>query len=256
MIGSMLNGLHHHLRPAQNGAPMLVFANSLGTDFRLWDRVVARLPAEWGTLRLDKRGHGLSDFTGPHDIDALAGDIETLLDHYAITRFTGIGLSVGGMVMQRLALRRAGAMQAVMLADTGARIGNTPLWNERIEAVMAGGVAAISEAILARWFPPAYHATPDFALWRNMLERTAREGYAAVSAAIRDADFTQDLPRIAMPTLTICGAQDGSTPPEMMRQMTARIPNARFVLVENAGHLPCVDQPDIFTAALRDLVGA
>lgn len=252
----MIDGLHHLWRAPRGHAPVLVFANSLGTDFRLWDRVAARLPGDWGILRLDKRGHGLSTMAPDISIDSLAGDIETLLDAYSITRFAGIGLSVGGLVMQRLALRRAGSMTHLVLSDTAARIGNDALWNQRIAAVTAGGVQAISDQILKNWFPADYHATEDFRMWRAMLERTDRAGYAAVSAAIRDADFSADLPRIALPTLALAGEMDGSTPPKLVRQMADRIPGARFEQIARAGHLPCVDRPEAFTELLLSHLGA
>lgn len=255
-LAKMIDGLHHRYRAARAHAPVLVFANSLGTDLRLWDRVVARLPADWGVLRLDKRGHGLSTLTEGVTIDSLAADVETLLDAYSIQRFAGIGLSVGGLVMQRLALRRAGAMTHLVLSDTAAKIGTEALWNQRIAEVTEGGVQAISALVLKNWFPADYHATDDFQMWRAMLERTDRAGYAAVCAAIRDADLTADLPRISLPTLAVAGEMDGSTPPKLVRQMADRIPNARFETIARAGHLPCVDRPEAFTELLAAHLGA
>lgn len=255
-LPKMIDGLHHQWRAPKERAPVMVFANSLGTDFRLWDRVVSRLPADWGVLRLDKRGHGLSTLPGPVTIDSLAEDVEILLEAYGVQRFVGIGLSVGGLIMQRLALRRAGAMTHLILSDTAARIGTEEIWNDRINAVREGGVRAISDQILKNWFPQEYHATDDFKMWRNMLERTAPEGYMAVSAAIRDADFREDLPRISQPTLAIAGELDGSTPPKMVRQMADRIPNARFEQIANAGHVPCVDRPGAFSELLLAHLGS
>ena len=252
----MIDGLHHEWRAPKGPVPVLVFANSLGTDYRLWDRVVARLPGDWGLLRLDKRGHGLSTLTEGVSIDSLAGDVETLLDAYDIRRFAGIGLSVGGLIMQRLAQRRAGAMTHLVLSDTAAKIHPAAVWDQRIEAVLAGGVAAISDQILKNWFPADYHATDDFQMWRAMLERTLPEGYAAVAGAIRDADLTEDLPRITQPTLAIVGEADGSTPPKLVRQMADRIPGARFEVIARAGHVPCVDRPEAFTELLMAHLGA
>lgn len=254
-LAKMIDGLHHLWRAPRGHAPVLVFANSLGTDFRLWDRVVARLPAEWGLLRLDKRGHGLSTLPGPVSIDSLAEDVEVLLDAYGVQRFVGVGLSVGGLIMQRLALRRAGAMTHLVLSDTAAKIGTDEVWNERIAAVQAGGVRAIADQILKNWFPAEYRGTDDFQMWRNMLERTSAEGYAAVSAAIRDADFREDLARITQPTLAIAGEVDGSTPPKLVRQMADRIPNARFEQIANSGHVPCIDRPAAFTELLLAHLG-
>ena len=247
-----VNGLYHGWRPAGENAPTVVFANSLGTDLRVWDRVVARLPDDWGILRFDKRGHGLSQAQEGLTIETLADDAEFLLDHHGITRFAGVGLSVGGLIMQRLALRRATAMTHLVLADTAAKIGSPELWNPRIDTVLKEGIAAISDAILSRWFAPGYQQTPDFSMWRLMLERTPAPGYAAVCAAIRDADYRADLSRIPQPTLAVVGAQDSSTPPELVRGTAAQIPAARFEEIDNAGHLPCVEQPNRFTALLME----
>lgn len=246
------DGLHYRYRPAEGDAPLLVFANSLGTDLRVWDRVVALLPQSWGLLRHDKRGHGLSLARAGLTIETMASDVEALLDHLGIDRFAGIGLSVGGLIMQRLALRRPAAMTHLMLADTAARIGTPEIWNPRIEAVLGGGIASISDTILSRWFVPAYAGSEDFALWRAMLERTPAQGYADVCAAIRDADYTADLARIAVKTLVVAGSADASTPPALVRATAEAIPGARFVEIADAGHLPCVEQPATFAALLRE----
>ncbi|TMV90645.1 3-oxoadipate enol-lactonase [Thioclava sp. BHET1] len=245
-----IDGIHHGYRAPEPGAPTLVFANSLGTDLRVWDRVVARLPTEWGLLRHDKRGHGLSRSAQTLTIETMAQDVEALLDHYEITDFIGVGLSVGGLIMQCLALRQPQAMRKLVLSDTAAKIGSPELWNPRMEAVRTNGIASISEAILARWFAPSYLETEDFAMWKAMLERTPAEGYAQVCGAIRDADFTADLASIAQPTLAIAGAQDASTPPDLVRATAEKIPGARFEMIEVAGHLPCVEQPARFVDLL------
>ncbi|WP_434286224.1 3-oxoadipate enol-lactonase [Celeribacter sp. SCSIO 80788] len=249
-------GIYHGYRAASEGSPTLVFANSLGTDLRVWDRVVALLPETWGILRQDKRGHGLSEARDVLSIETMADDVETLLDHYGITSFVGIGLSVGGLIMQRLALRRSTDMTHLVLSDTAAKIGSPELWNPRIETVLSKGIAAIGEAILSRWFAPSYQTTEDFSMWKTMLERTPAEGYAQVCGALRDADFREDLAHIAQPTLVIAGAQDSSTPPALVKETASGIKHASFHEIDNAGHLPCVEQPEAFVALLRAHLGA
>lgn len=248
---SAVQGVYYGYRPAQGAAPLLVFGNSLGTDLRVWDRVCARLPAAWGILRHDKRGHGLSVPKSGLSIETMADDVEMLLDHLGITRFAGVGLSVGGLIMQRLAVRRAQAMPHLVLSDTAAKIGSPEIWNPRIAAVLDNGIASISDAILSRWFAPAYAATPDFQMWRMMLERTPAQGYADVCAAIRDADYTADLAQIRAKTLVIVGRDDASTPPALVRAMAEQIAGAAFVEIADAGHLPCVEQPEQFVALLK-----
>lgn len=248
-------GLHYGFRPAGGDAPVVVFANSLGTDLRVWDRVVALLPEDWGILRHDMRGHGLSVARPGLTIETMASDVETLLDHLGITRFAGVGLSVGGLIMQRLALRRSAAMTHLMLADTAAKIGTPEVWNPRIEAVLKNGIPSISKTILARWFAPAYAETEDFALWQMMLERTPAQGYADVCAAIRDADYTADLARILVKTLVVAGSDDASTPPALVRATAEAILGARFIEIADAGHLPCVEQPAVLAALLQQHLG-
>ncbi|WP_428927891.1 3-oxoadipate enol-lactonase [Marinibacterium sp. SX1] len=250
-----LDGIYHGFRPAEGSAPVLVFANSLGTDLRVWDRIVARLPESWGILRQDKRGHGLSAAKDTLSIETMADDVETLLDHYDIGGFTGVGLSVGGLIMQRLAVRRPEGMSHLVLSDTAAKIGSPEIWNPRIDTVLAKGIAEIGDAILERWFAAPYRDTEDFAMWRAMLERTPAKGYAQVCAAIRDADYRADLARITQRTLVIAGAEDASTPPELVKSTAEAIAGARYEEIADAGHLPCVEQPDIFAALLKDHIG-
>ena len=251
-----LNGIYHGYRAAKAGAPTLVFANSLGTDLRVWDRVVALVPADWGLLRQDKRGHGLSALSDTLTIESMADDVEALLDHYGIDAFVGVGLSVGGLIMQRMALRRPDAMTHLVLSDTAAKIGSPEIWDPRIATVLSDGIAAIGDAILSRWFAPAYRDCDDFAMWRAMLERTPAKGYAQVCAAIRDADYRDDLAKISQPTLVLVGAQDTSTPPELVKATADGIANSTFTEIDTAGHLPCVEQPEAFTALLRAHIGA
>lgn len=250
-----LGGLHYGYRPAEGDAPVLVFANSLGTDLRVWDRVVALLPADWGVLRFDKPGHGLSAAEESLSIESIAAKVEDLIDHLDITRFVGVGLSVGGQIMLALALRRPVAMSHLVLADTAAQIGSAALWNSRIETVRTQGIPSIADAILSRWFAPSYAETEDFAMWRMMLERTPAEGYAQVCEALRDADYTARLGQLTMPSLVIVGSDDQSTPPALVKATADALPNARFEVIDNAGHLPCVEQPEAFTALLRSHLG-
>ncbi|MBB96420.1 MAG: 3-oxoadipate enol-lactonase [Rhodobacteraceae bacterium] len=251
-----LNGVYHGYRPAEPGAPTIVFANSLGTDLRVWDRVVALLPAGWGILRQDKRGHGLSAIGDTLTIETMADDVEMLLDHYGIDGFVGVGLSVGGLIMQRLAVRRPEGMSKLVLSDTAAKIGSPEIWDPRIATVLDKGIAAIGDAILERWFAAPYRDTEDFAMWQAMLERTPAKGYAQVCAAIRDADYREDLAAITQPTLVIAGSEDASTPPELVKSTAEAISGGRFEEIADAGHLPCVEQPVIFADLLKGHVAA
>lgn len=252
---AQVNGaaLHYRIEGPEGGTPV-VFANSLGTDFRTWDKVVAALP-EARVLRYDKRGHGLSDDpdTG-WSMAELVGDAAALMDYFQMKNACFVGLSVGGIIAQGLAAERPDLMRLMVLCDTAARIGNADLWNTRIHAVETGGIAAIADGILERWFSKPFFDDPSFPMWRNMLIRQSDRGYARVSAAIRDTDFLESTARLTLPTLVVVGAHDGATPPDLVRDTANLITGAQFHVIKGAGHIPCVEQPVVFTQLLRQFM--
>ena len=252
-----VNGLTLHVSDSGvgdgGGKPALVFSNSLGTDFRIWDRVVARLGARFRIVRYDKRGHGLSDIgQSPYTMADHVGDLAALLDALAVKDAVVCGLSVGGLIAQGLYADRPELLRGLILCDTAHKIGNDDLWNGRIAAVESDGIAAIADGIMERWFTKALRDGDPVALagWRNMLTRTPAAGYAGTSAAIRDTDFTAQARKIAVPTLCLVGEEDGATPPALVQEMASLIPGARCEVIDGAGHLPCIEKPD----AVADLI--
>jgi 3-oxoadipate enol-lactonase len=249
--------LHCRVDGPADGAP-LVFINSLGTDLRLWDQVLPLLPPGLRVLRFDNRGHGLSDAPAPpYAMGALVRDAERLIEARGFRAAVVVGLSIGGLIAQGLAVKRPDLVRALVLSNTGARIGTPEIWAERIAAVQAGGVAAVAEAVLQRWFPRPFRESLAAVPWRHMLERTPVAGYAGCSAAIAGADFRVTTAGLRLPTLGIAGSEDGSTPPDLVRETVGLIPGSRFALIRGAGHLPCVDQPveyaRILGAFLREI---
>lgn len=251
-----LNGVVLHLQDlGPTDRATLVFANSLGTDFRIWDAVVARLADRFRIVLYDKRGHGLSEIgDSPYRIDDHVADLAALLDELDVEDAVVCGLSVGGLIAQGLYARRPELVSGLILCDTAHRIGTAETWSERMAAIEAGGIAAISEAILERWFTAKLREGDPAALagCRAMLTRTPKAGYLGTCAALRDADFTEEAKQIAVPTLCVVGEEDGATPPELMRQTADLIPGARYEVIAGAGHLPCIEQPQ----ALADLIDA
>lgn len=256
-VGSVT--LHHRYRPARRNRHTLVFINSLGTDFRIWDDVLSALDGEMGTLVYDKRGHGLSDNSGGgRSIDDHVDDLLGLIDHFSLGRVVLCGLSVGGMVAQRLYTRHPRAVEGLVLMDTAHKIGTQESWNSRIATVERDGIDAIADGVLKVWFTPGFHAAraADLAGCRNMLTRQDLAGYIATCMAVRDADFTDAARWIKAPTLCVVGDQDGSTPPALVRSLAELIPGARFEVIRDAGHIPCVEQPAALTALIRDFVAS
>jgi len=248
------HAIHFADEGPREGLP-IVFSNSLGTDFRAWEPLLPRLPKGLRIVRYDKAGHGLSDFAGERSIEAHAEDVAALLDHLNIDKAVVVGLSVGGLIAQAFADAHPARVLGLALCDTGHKIGSAEIWNPRIEAINAGGMDAVLEPTMERWFTARYRAeNPDFPVWCNMLTRTSAEGYCAVARAIRDADFTDRTRGIKAPTVCVVGAQDGATPPALVQELASLIEGSKFVQIEDCGHLPCIEQPEALAAALADLL--
>ena len=243
--------LHYRIDGPADGRPVL-FANSLGTDLRVWSTLLPLLPEGLRLIRYDKPGHGLSDAApAPYTIAGLSAEAAALLDHLGLRDVTVIGLSIGGMIAQDMAARRPDLLRAMVLMDTAAQIGTAQMWQDRIDAVRAGGIASLAEAVLARWFAPAFHRdrADELALWRNMLCRTTVEGYSGCCAAIAEADLSATTRALTLPAMAMAGSADGATPPDLVRA-TAEMMGAPFHLIEGAGHLPCVEAPEQVAALL------
>ncbi|MXQ10196.1 3-oxoadipate enol-lactonase [Microvirga makkahensis] len=244
----------HYQAIGRADAPVLVFNNSLGSDFRIWQAVAPAFADRFRVLLYDKRGHGLSDTSpAPYRMDDHTDDLLALLDRLGIGSAALVGLSVGGMIAQRAAVRAPERVTALVLCCTAAKIGTPELWAERISAVERGGVEPIAENVLQRWFTPQFRETrkDDVAGWRNMLVRNPAQGYAGTCAAIRDADLTADAGAIVAPTLCVAGDQDGSTPPDVVRGTARLVPGARFELIEGCGHIPCIEKPEVLTHLIQ-----
>lgn len=247
--------LHYRIDGPADGAPV-VFANSLGTDLRLWDKIVPLLPPGLRLIRYDMRGHGLSDAPqGPYAMGALVRDLEGLLDHLQVRDALVVGLSIGGMVAQGLAVKRLDLVRALVLSNTAAKIGTAEMWQGRVAAVKAQGLDSIADAVLERWFPATFRNGVECRAWRHMLTRTPSEGYTGCCAAIAGTDFYTTTATLRLPALGIAGSEDGATPPDLVRETLDLIPGSRFTLIRNAGHLPCVDQPAAYAQALNGFIG-
>ena len=248
--------LHYRLEGDPDGAPV-VFANSLGTDFRLWDKIIPLLPAGLRVLRFDKRGHGLSSCPeGDYSIDELVDDTADLLQALGISNCLFVGLSIGGLIAQGLASRYPELLRAMVISNTGARIGNEELWRDRIATLRAHGIEAIADNIMERWFAAEFHEQHALELqaWRNMLTRTPAEGYIGCCAAVAGSDFNHSTAQLTLPTLAIAGSEDGSTPPDLLRATAALIPGSRLEIIENAGHLPCVEKASQYADLLNQFI--
>lgn len=242
-----INGQHLHYTDQGDPAGVpLVFANSLGTDLRVWSPLLPHLPPGLRIIRYDMRGHGLSDAPqAAYFMGDLVADAAGLIDALGLRNIVFVGLSIGGVVAQGLAAERPELLRAAVLCSTAAKIGTAATWSERIAAIEQGGIEAIAESVLERWFSKTFHATraPELALWRHMLTRTPRAGYIGCCHALAETDLRASTARLRLPALAIAGSADGATPPDLLRETADSIENARFALIRGAGHIPCAERP-------------
>lgn len=249
--------LHYRLigRPADK--PVIVFINSLGTDFRIWSDLAARLADSFALLVYDKRGHGLSELgSAPAAMQTHAEDLIGLLDHLSLRSVVVCGLSIGGPIALTACSKRPELVRALVLCDTAHKIGTAETWNARIAAARESGIASFADGVMEKWFTPAFHRErgADLAGYRTMLVRQDVTGYTAACEAIRDADCTETARAIAVPTLVVVGDQDGSTPPDLVRSLADLVAGARFEVIPGAGHIPCVEQPEVLAKLIREFV--
>jgi 3-oxoadipate enol-lactonase len=244
--GHTIHYKHIHNSLLEGANVTFVFINSLGTDFRIWSEVVESMKPYGNILLFDKRGHGLSDVVeNTNGLNDFADDVIALLQYLSIKKYIPIGLSVGGMIAQILANRTPGRIEKLILCDTRFKIGSAEMWNERIAAVREGGISAISDGVMQRWFSEKFRNENAVKVsgYKNMLEQTPTLGYIKTIEAIRDADLTEIAKQIKLPSLCVVGSEDKSTLPEEVKNLADLIGGAEFEVIAGSGHIPCVDNP-------------
>jgi len=248
-VQSLKSGLEviHFLDKGPRDDFAIVFLNSLGTDFRVWDKLLDVLGDRFRTVRMDKRGHGLStNYKDDISIESLAKDVSVLVDSLNLKNICVVGLSIGGLIALELIRQRPNLCNKLILSDTAPKIGSENMWAERIKRVQEGGIEAISDDILARWFSNEFlkNKTVELQMWRSMLTRTTKSGYIGCCGAISQCDLTEQAKLINIPTLVIVGDEDGSTPVNLVKDAANLIDGSIFKVIKKAGHLPCVEQPN------------
>lgn len=257
----LADGDLNYLLEGPAGAPVLVLSNSLGTDLHMWDAQIEAFTQHFQVLRYDTRGHGASLVTdGPYSIEQSGRDVLALLDALGIAKAHFCGLSMGGLIGQWLGINAPERIERLVLCNTAAKIGTPEVWNPRIETVLAGGAQAmrdLRDASISRWFTADFaEANPDkVEPIVGMLAQTSPEGYAANCAAVRDADYREQLGSIVAPTLIVCGSGDPVTTPEHGRFMQERIAGAELVEF-HAAHLSNVQAVDDFGQRVLDFLTA
>ena len=242
------------------GTPV-VLSHALGLDMGMWEGLASRLAAgTLGTacevLRYDHRGHGGSAVpAGPYAMDELVDDAARLVREWGRGPVTWIGLSMGAMVGQGLAIRHPELVSKLVLANTTSLYPEAaqPAWAQRIATVKSDGMAAVAEMVVERYLHADFRAAEPAATQaiRSTLLRNDPAGYAASCAAVAGVAWQDRLAQIACPTLVIAGARDAGAPPAMGQAIAERIPGARMEVIANASHLSVLETPAAFDALLN-----
>ena len=227
--------------------PWLTFSNSLATNLGMWREQEAALAGDYRILRYDKRGHGNSaPVEGPYSFDDLIGDVVGLWDRLGIEQSYFVGLSIGGMTAQGLALHHYRPGQGPPSWPTRRPIGSDDFraaFDQRVALAEGGGMEAVVESTIERWFTESYRASGGSWLdeVRGMIRTTSVAGYVGCARAIQGLAYLDELDSLDHPVLLIAGTQDPATPPAGMRLMQERIAGSRFVELDTA-HLSNIEQ--------------
>jgi 3-oxoadipate enol-lactonase len=253
------NGIHfNYMIDGPEGAPWVVFSNSLATTAAMWDEQAAALQTKYRVLRYDQRGHGATDApAGRYAFDTLVADAAALMEAVGIGQAHFAGLSMGGATALGLALQHPDRVSGIVVCDSGCM--STPAssqqWEERIVVAQQKGMAALVEPTMARWFPPETLAKnpPHLDKVRGMIGATPANGFIGCAAALADHNYNAKVASVGCPVLFICGEKDGTTP-AAMQDMHKRLSGSRYVELAGAGHISNMDRPAEFNRAVMEFL--
>jgi len=236
----------------RQGSSWLILSHSLACSVRMWDPQVAALKDRYCILNYDMRGHGKSAAPqGPYTLDMLADDVLGLMKELGIKRATYMGLSIGGMIGQTLALKRPELFDKMVLADTSHAQPPEAIkqWEERIRIAQTQGMKALVPSTMERWFTPSFRESPAAKTIAKLIEDTPVAGYVGCGQAIMKLNTTARLKEIKLPVLAIAGEADPSAPGT--RHIGENVPGAKLVMIPKAAHIANIEQPETFNQALR-----
>jgi len=241
----------------KKGAPVVVLSHSVSSSLLMWNPQMEALNTHFQVLRYDIRGHGGSDApSGAYTLELLENDAIKLLDALGIDQVHFVGLSMGGMIGQGLALNYSHRLKSLVLCDTASIVPAEaqPIWQERIDKTREKGMAALLDETMERWFTPAFlrKGSPMLDIIRKQILATPVKGYIGCAEAIRKLNYLDQLSRIKIPTLITVGEDDPGTPVSASEAMHKRISNSKLVILPSSRHLSNVEQANLFNVTLLE----
>jgi 3-oxoadipate enol-lactonase len=243
--------IHYEISGNPDG-PWLMFSNSLGTDLAMWDAQEKAFGGKYRILRYDQRGHGQSEAPAvDYTYDQLGGDVLAVMDAAGADKVLFCGLSMGGVTGMWLGINAPQRFGKLALCNTGAQIGDSGTWQQRIDTVLSSGMGSIAEAVVDRWFTRRFQEADPAAVdrIRTMILATPAAGYAGCCAALRDIDLREAIKAIDLPTLIIAGKHDPATPIDLAEAIQASIKGSHLAVLD-AAHLSNIEQEADFNEAL------
>ena len=236
-------------------SPVVICSHCLAGDFTVWDAQITALRENFRILRFDTRGHGGSSAPDEaYSMEMLAKDAVGLLDSLNIGKAHFMGISMGGMIAQTLALMRPERILSLILCDTTASSPKEmqPVWDDRIRTVREKGMSALVDETLNRWLSREFQTKhPETARRiREMILKTPVPGYVGSCRAISHFDVKADLPKLGMPVLIMVGENDPGAPVQSARQIQAQIAGSELIVLPRAYHLSNIEAADEFNAGL------
>jgi 3-oxoadipate enol-lactonase len=250
------NGINiHYILEGPEAGPVVTMSHSLATNLTMWDPQIPVLTSRYRVLRYDTRGHGSTDApAGSYTLEMLAEDVRALLQALGIERTHFVGLSMGGMIGQTLALQTPHLLRSLVLCDTASRVPPEarPTWDERIRVAEAQGMEPHVAPTIERWFTAPFREQHPEVVEpvRTMIRSTPSRGYIGCCHAIAALDLTDRLKEIKVPTLIIVGEDDPGTPVAASHTIHEQIQGSELVILKSAAHLSNMEQPQAFNQAL------
>jgi 3-oxoadipate enol-lactonase len=243
----------------EGSGPSVVLLHPVGLDGETWSLVKRDLLPNFRVVTVDLRGHGLSPAaTAGLSLFDYAADVANLIERLSSGAASVVGLSFGGMIAQMLAIEHPRVLQRVVIAGCPCDLTapQREALKERGAKALAGGMEAVVDETLTRWFSPKFIKAGDAEVVRRRLLSDDPQGWAAAWYAIAGLNTRSRLAEVRIPALCVAGEKDLASSIDSVRDIANQIPNAEFTTISNAPHMMHIENSTAFARNLMDFFGS